>query len=488
MDPNRREGFVKRNWGLIYSVISLTADIILLNLALLVSILLRFGHLKDFKYYTKALVFTNVMFLLVSLGLGIYRSRYNLSGENLRHYYKRLVIYLAVLTMAFLYVVRGQDYSRAVIFTTFFIIYVFWEFAHGLLLRLQKRLVRKKIIGFNTIIIGTNEWTYRFSQRISHVFGGFFHILGYVKNTLDPAPEGSHPVYKDLNRFVMGTDAELESLLEKHSPDMVFIISEKMEMDRYEGIYKVCKRHNVKLKMVSPKVSDIFSNTKIRDVYGVSLVLETWRIHFQKFNSRIKRALDIFLVVLVSPVFLPLMLLIALLIKLTSKGPVFFKQKRSLYKGGKEFYFYKFRSMYENADEMKETLQDANESNGALFKIKKDPRVTFFGRIIRKLSLDELPQIINVLKGEMSIVGPRPLPVKDFENINDIGMSLEWHNQRGNVKPGITGLWQISGRSDLSFEEMLFLDLYYIEHQSVFFDMEILFETLPTVLFGKGAY
>jgi lipopolysaccharide/colanic/teichoic acid biosynthesis glycosyltransferase len=114
--------------------------------------------------------------------------------------------------------------------------------------------------------------------------------------------------------------------------------------------------------------------------------------------------------------------------------------------------------------------------------------VTLFGRIIRKLSLDELPQIINVLKGEMSIVGPRPLPVKDFENINDIGMSLEWHNQRGNVKPGITGLWQISGRSNLSFEEMLFLDLYYIEHQSVFFDMEILFETLPTVLFGKGAY
>jgi lipopolysaccharide/colanic/teichoic acid biosynthesis glycosyltransferase len=99
-----------------------------------------------------------------------------------------------------------------------------------------------------------------------------------------------------------------------------------------------------------------------------------------------------------------------------------------------------------------------------------------------------MPQFINVLKGEMSIVGPRPLPVKDFEKIKDVGISIDWHKQRGNVKPGITGLWQISGRSDLSFEEMLFLDLYYIEHQSVFFDLEILFETLPTMIFGKGAY
>ena len=144
--------------------------------------------------------------------------------------------------------------------------------------------------------------------------------------------------------------------------------------------------------------------------------------------------------------------------------------------------------MYRNADQIKQELMAKNESNGALFKIKKDPRITFFGRVIRKLSLDEVPQFLNVLKGEMSIVGPRPLPVKDFEIMKDVGMSIDWHKQRGNVKPGITGLWQISGRSNLSFEEMLLLDLYYIEHQSIFFDLEILFETIPTVFLGKGAY
>lgn len=481
---SRRKGFVKRNWGLIYSLISLFFDIILLNLSLVVSVLLRFGNLNDFKYYTKAQVFVNIMFLFLGLGLGVYRSRYNLSTENLRYYYKRLVIYLAILTMAFLFVIKGQEYSRPVIFTTFFILYVFWEFAHSMLRRLQNLLTGKRIIGFNTLIFGTNEWSYKFSQRISFVFGGFFHVLGYIKRTEATPAE----IHKELKSYVIGAENELENLLAKYRPDVVFIVSESMEIDKYRAIYDVCKRHNVKLKMVSPKVADIFSNSKIRDVLGVSLVLETWRIHFQKFNSRLKRIFDVSFVILVSPFILPLGLLIALLIKLTSRGPVFFKQKRSLYKGGKEFYFYKFRSMYKNADQMKDALMDENETNGALFKIKKDPRVTSFGRIIRKLSLDELPQFINVLKGEMTVVGPRPLPVKDFEKMKDVGMSIEWHTQRGNVKPGMTGLWQVSGRSNLSFEEMLFLDLYYIEHQSVFFDMEILFETLPTVFFGKGAY
>ncbi|MCP5053784.1 MAG: sugar transferase [bacterium] len=487
-DFKRSEGFVKRNWGMIYAVISLFFDVLLLNAAFIVSMWLRFGHLNDFRYYTKAMVFVNGMFLLVSLGLGVYRSRYNLSREDLRYYYKRLVIYIAVLTMAFLYVIRGQDYSRAVIFTAFFILYVFWEFSHGMLRGLQNYLTRKKIIGFNTLIIGTNEWTFKFSQRISHVFGGFFHIQGYITNISD-TPKGKEPgIYKELESYVIGNETQLEEFLNTYEPDVVFIVSETMEMEKYRAIYETCKDRNVKLKVVSPKVSDIFTNTKIRDVYGVSLVLETWRIHFQRFNSRFKRVFDVGFVVLLSPLLLPLGLLIALMIKLTSRGPVFFKQERSLYKGGKEFYFYKFRSMRKDADQLKEELLDQNESNGALFKIKKDPRITMFGRLIRKVSLDELPQFINVLKGEMTIVGPRPLPIADFDKIDDVGMSFDWHSQRGAVKPGITGLWQISGRSHLSFEEMLFLDLYYIEHQSIFFDLEILFETLPTILFGRGAY
>ncbi len=384
MDPIRRHGFVKRNWGMIYSLVSLFFDVLLLNLALIVSILLRFGHLRDFKYYTKAQVFMNIMFILLSLGLGVYRSRYNLSREELRYSYKRLVIFIAVATMAFLYIIKGQEYSRAVIFTTFFIIYVFWEFSHSLLRSFQNHLTGKRTIGFNTLIIGTNEWTYKFSQRISYVFGGFFHVLGYIQSTTDPYPE----IYKELQSHVLGKDDQLDTFLEKNKPDVVFIVSETMEIEKYHAIYAKCRDRNVKLKIVSPRVSDILSNSKIRDVFGVSLVLETWRIHFHRFNSRLKRLFDIFFLISITPVVLPLGILIALLIKLTSRGPVFFKQKRSLYKGGKEFYFYKFRSMRKDAEQMKEALLDQNESNGALFKIKKDPRITRFGRIIRKLSLD----------------------------------------------------------------------------------------------------
>jgi exopolysaccharide biosynthesis polyprenyl glycosylphosphotransferase len=479
-----RKGFLKRNWGLIDSFSSLIVDILLLNLAFFASIWLRFGHLHDFKNYTKPLVFINFIFLIVSLGLGVYRSRYNFTRDALRSYYKRLIIYIAVITMAFLYIIRGQVYSRVVILITFFVIYVFFEFAHSMMRRIQKALVKRQLIGFRTIIIGTNEWAFKFSQQISYVFGGFFHIAGYVRKK----GERSNRVYKEIKSSVIGSETQLEKLLKEHQPDVVFIISDTMEIKGYEPMLQLCREHNVKLKMVSPRIINIFRTTRVRDVYGVSLVMESWRIHFQRFNSRLKRIFDLFFVMLISPVILPLCLIIALLVKLTSRGPVFFKQRRSLYRGGPEFYFYKFRSMQVKAEEIKEKLLEQNVADGALFKLKKDPRVTFFGRFIRKLSLDELPQLINVLKGEMSVVGPRPLPVEDFDQIKEERMSFEWHKQRGNVKPGITGLWQISGRSNLSFEDMLFLDLYYVEHQSIFFDLEILFETIPVMLFGRGAY
>ena len=232
----------------------------------------------------------------------------------------------------------------------------------------------------------------------------------------------------------------------------------------------------------------ILSNSKIRDVLGISLVYESWRIYYWRFNHLVKRIFDITFIAVTSPIILPICILIVPFIKLTSKGPVLFKQKRSLYKGGPEFVCYKFRSMYENAEELKEKFLDQNDSDGVLFKIKEDPRITPFGKIIRKFSLDEIPQFINVFKGEMSLVGPRPLPAFDFENNQEIDIERIWQKQRGIVKPGITGLWQISGRSDLSYEEMLFLDLYYIENRSILFDLEILFQTFPTMFFGKGAY
>jgi exopolysaccharide biosynthesis polyprenyl glycosylphosphotransferase len=177
----------------------------------------------------------------------------------------------------------------------------------------------------------------------------------------------------------------------------------------------------------------------------------------------------------------PILLTVAILVKLSSPGPILFRQKR-VGTDEKTFTFYKFRSMYEDADQRQEKFESLNEADGAVFKIKDDPRVTRVGRLLRRWSIDELPQLANVLKGEMSLVGPRPLPVRDFLRME------EPHKRRLGAVPGMTGYWQISGRSELSFEEMVRLDLYYIENWSLSFDVKIILRTLGAVLRHEGAY
>jgi lipopolysaccharide/colanic/teichoic acid biosynthesis glycosyltransferase len=177
----------------------------------------------------------------------------------------------------------------------------------------------------------------------------------------------------------------------------------------------------------------------------------------------------------------PAFALIALAVKLSSPGPVFYRQTR-LGHGGRRFALLKFRSMATNADAEREQMEAANEATGPLFKMRRDPRVTTVGHWLRKFSLDELPQLLNVLKGDMSLVGPRPPLPEEVERYEP------WQKLRLAVPQGLTGLWQVSGRSRLSFEEMVLLDLYYVENCSMLLDLEILLETVPTILHGDGAF
>ena len=193
-----------------------------------------------------------------------------------------------------------------------------------------------------------------------------------------------------------------------------------------------------------------------------------------------KRIFDISLCLMALPIVLPLMGVIAAIIWLSDPGPIFFKQKRTG-KGGRRFSMYKFRTMVKNAEELKAKYAHLNELTWPDFKITNDPRVTRIGNILRKTSLDEIPQIINVLKGEMSLVGPRPTSF-------DASTYSLWHTERLEVLPGITGLWQVSGRSDLDFDQRLHLDVEYIERQSLLFDIQILFQTVVSVFSQRGAY
>jgi len=177
----------------------------------------------------------------------------------------------------------------------------------------------------------------------------------------------------------------------------------------------------------------------------------------------------------------PIVAVSAAAIKLTSRGPVIYRSSRPGM-GGAPFDCFKFRTMYDDAEVRQDELEEQNEQAGALFKIRDDPRVTPVGRFLRRWSLDELPQLFNVLQGEMSLVGPRPLPDRDFERLD------EWHRKRYLVLPGMTGLWQVSGRSELDFDELVRLDFLYLERWSVFLDLSIMLKTIPAVLRRRGAW
>jgi exopolysaccharide biosynthesis polyprenyl glycosylphosphotransferase len=178
---------------------------------------------------------------------------------------------------------------------------------------------------------------------------------------------------------------------------------------------------------------------------------------------------------------LPVWLLIALAVKVTSRGPVFYRDRR-IGVNEQEFGMFKFRTMYADASAHVGELEAANEAEGALFKIRDDPRVTPVGRFLRRFSIDEFPQVLNVLRGEMSLVGPRPLPLRDYALLDP------WHRKRYLVLPGMTGLWQISGRSNLGFDDLVRLDFYYLENWSIWMDVSILLKTIPAVISGRGAY
>ncbi len=195
----------------------------------------------------------------------------------------------------------------------------------------------------------------------------------------------------------------------------------------------------------------------------------------------LKRSFDVVVSALVILLGLPVIALISAAIKLDSRGPVFYRDRR-VGIGEREFPMLKFRTMVEGAEDAQHGLEEQNEASGALFKIRNDPRVTRVGRLLRALSIDETPQVLNVLRGEMSLVGPRPLPLRDYK------MLEPWHRKRYLVLPGITGLWQISGRSNLSFDDLVRLDFYYLEHWSIWLDISILVKTPTAVFSRRGAY
>ena len=274
--------------------------------------------------------------------------------------------------------------------------------------------------------------------------------------------------------------ADVERVLQREPLDELIVADAGLGEDRLLEIAEAAHRRGVKVR-VAPRTTELLIE---RGEYvpgqGVPL-FELRPPIFAGTDWLTKRVFDVFVGSLIVVAGLPVWLTIAALIKVTSRGPIIYSDTR-VGLGEQSFQMLKFRTMYEGAARQQHELEPRNEATGALFKIRDDPRVTPVGRLLRRFSLDEVPNVLNVLRGQMSLVGPRPLPLRDYERLE------AWHRRRYNVLPGMTGLWQVGGRSDLSFDDLVRLDFYYLENWSIWLDVTILVKTPLAVVSRTGAY
>lgn len=315
---------------------------------------------------------------------------------------------------------------------------------------------------------------------------------------------GANQAANELGEFYTGKLAKIQSIAERelttekisqlisaYTTDEV-IVAVGLSLEMNLALINFCERHGIRFRYV-PSLAELYSAHALADTVMGHPLIELRPTSLDGWGRIIKRLFDFVISALAIIIGAPVLWVIALLVRLDSPGPALYTQKRPG-QLGREFSFYKFRSMYthlstggryggEQAERLREKLkQNRNEGAGLLFKVRDDPRVTKFGRFIRKTSLDELPQLFNVLDGEMSLVGPRP-PLTD-----EVAQYNHQQFKRLLVKPGMTGLWQVSGRSDASFDEYMKLDMYYIEHWSLWLDIQLIIKTVWVALTGRGAY
>lgn len=297
------------------------------------------------------------------------------------------------------------------------------------------------------------------------------HVIGFVDDTRA----------EDIGRFkALGMIDGLRAAMRKYVVDEVVIALPAASHQKIADILMHCAKQEVGCRIVPDFYELTLRQVDIDQIGGIPLI-GLREVSIRGWNLAIKRLVDLVVAVLVLALAAPLMLIIAAAIKLDSRGPVLFRQIR-LGRNRQPFVINKFRSMRASAEAEQAGLAALNEADGPLFKIRHDPRLTRVGCLLRRLSLDELPQFLNVLGGDMSLVGPRPPIPNEVERYED------WHLQRLEVSPGLTGLWQVSGRSGLTFDEMVLLDIWYIENWSLALDFKILLRTIPSVLFTNGAY
>ncbi|MFN7971650.1 MAG: sugar transferase [Acidobacteriota bacterium] len=343
-----------------------------------------------------------------------------------------------------------------------------------LAIRLVSRWIRERGYNYRTVlIVGTGPKARDFARIIHDHRHWGLKLLGFVS---DDAAEAA----TSINGYdVLGVVADMPQIVDKHVIDEVVMVVAKNRLEELEDTFLLCEEAGIKTRVSVSMFPHLIAKVDLEDMEGVPLLTFS-TTPTNEASLVVKRAIDIAISLVLLVVTLPVSLLAAIAIKLDSPGPILFRQVR-IGLQGRRFILFKFRSMVEDAASRLKEIQHLNEMDGPVFKMKDDPRLTRVGRVIRRYSIDEIPQLWNVLVGDMCIVGPRP-PMPE-----EVAGYERWQKRRLSMKPGLTCLWQVNGRNRIPFGEWMKLDLQYIDNWSLWLDVKILLATIPVVLSGRGA-
>ena len=388
----------------------------------------------------------------------------------------RVVIAGNVILATIAYLMPLRQLSRSW-FILFGVLSAIFLVAEKIFVRVMARYVRSKGLNYRTIlIVGTGRRATDIARMVeNHKYWGY-KMLGFVSD--------GHRLANGWARYrIFGTVPDLKRILENGQTsepidEIVFAVTRK-KLDEMKQIFLMCEELGIRTRVAMNFFPNRVARLEVEELEGVPFLTFT-TTPSDESQLAMKRLLDVSVSVLLLVLALPIIVIAALAIKLTSPGSVLFKQER-IGLNGRIFTLYKFRTMIEDAHQRRDEVNHLNEMTGPVFKLKADPRVTPVGRMLRKFSLDELPQFWNVLKGDMSLVGPRP-PIPE-----EVASYHRWHRRRLSMKPGLTCLWQVSGRNDIDFDRWMRMDLQYIDNWSPSLDLKILLRTIPAVLSGKGA-
>ncbi len=471
MQSNRRA-----TWLLILS------DLVLINLALVGAYWMRYrlrwfaevGFDAPLSDYVPFAVVLSILLPITFKLDGVYNGRRGQSWFDQMYAILNATAKGTIVLLALTFGFRPLVYSRLLFLEAAVLIVLLTGLSRLIKGFIEARLRRRGIGVDRVLIVGGGEIGRAVIRTIVARPELGYQIVGLV----DDNPDKGHT---DIGRVKgLGGLDRLAEIVDNAAVDQVVITLPWMYHRKIMGIVSECQRKRVKARIVPDLFQMSLSQVDVDDLGGIPLIGVREAI-IGRWQRALKRVMDVTIAAVGGLLALPLLGLIALAIKLDSPGPAVFRQLR-LGKKGQQFWCYKFRSMRQGAEDEQEHLEAYNEADGPLFKMRDDPRRTWVGRLLRRTSLDELPQLYNVLRGEMSLVGPRPpLP-------HEVAQYEAWQMRRLEVAPGITGLWQVSGRSDLTFDEQCLLDIYYIENWSPFLDIKILLRTVPKVFTGDGAY